>query len=102
MPNVSESVLGLVARIEDFYAEPIRETGPELAADLRELARGQNLLDLKFSDMAAAFATTDEYDAEGAVSPIQWIRQNCHMTSGAAADRVAVGQHVTSVPESLG
>ena len=102
MPAVSESVLRLVGRIEEFCAEPIRMTGPELAADLSELARSRNALDLKFSEIAAAFASTDEYDAQGFLSPIQWIRHNCHMTSGAAASRVAVGEHVASVPESLG
>jgi len=101
MSDVSDAVVLLLARIEEFCAESLRETGPELTADLRELARGRNLLDLKFSEMAAAFAATDEYDAEGSISPIHWIRHNCHMTSGAAADRVVVGEHIASVPESL-
>jgi hypothetical protein len=99
--DVSESVLLLVARIEEFCAAPIRETGPELAADLKEMARGRNLLDLKFSQMAAAFAATDEFDREGSYSPIHWIRMNCHMTGGAAADRVAVGERVASVALSV-
>src|SRR6267378_2033164 len=99
--DVSESVLLLVARIEEFCAAPIRETGPELTADLREVARGRNLLDLKFSQMAAAFAATDEFDREGSYSPIHWIRTNCHMTGGAAADRVAVGEQVATVPETV-
>ena len=101
MSDVSESVLLLVARIEEFCAAPIRETGPELTADLRELARGRNLLDLKFSQMAAAFAATDEFDREGSYSPIHWIRMNCHMTGGAAADRVAVGEQVAHVSETV-
>jgi len=54
MTTLSKSVLRLVARIEKFCSEPIPETGPELASDLIELARGRNLLDLKFSEMAAA------------------------------------------------
>src|SRR2546430_2305043 len=102
MSDVSESVLLPVARIEEFCAAPIRETGPELTADLRELARGRNLLDPKFSHMAAAFAATDEFDREGSYSPIHWIRTNCHMTGGAAADRVAVGEQVATVPETVG
>jgi hypothetical protein len=102
MPAASESVLRLIARINEFCAQPIGETGAELGEDLIELARGRNLLDLKFSEMAAAFAMTDEYQAQGSVSPIQWIRSNCHMTSGAAGDRVAVGEQAVSVPESLG
>ena len=101
VPDVSESVLRLVARVEEFCAAPIRETGPELTADLREVARGRNLLDLKFSEMAAAFAATDEFDREGSYSPIHWIRTNCHMTGGAAADRVAVGEQVERVPQTV-
>ncbi|OLC46919.1 MAG: hypothetical protein AUH80_05890 [Chloroflexi bacterium 13_1_40CM_4_65_16] len=61
--SVSESVLRLVRQIEEFCAEPARDTGPEAAADLRELSRGRCMLDLKFSEMAAAFAATDQYDA---------------------------------------
>src|SRR5438105_13417964 len=96
MSDVSESVLLLVARIEEFCAAPIRETGPELAADLKEIARGRNLLDLKFSQLAAAFAAADEFDRAGGYAPIHWLRMNCHMTGGAAADRVAVGERDAS------
>src|SRR5260370_19980186 len=42
--------------------------------------------------MAAAFAQTDHYELAGCLSPIHWIRLNCHMTSGTAADRVVVGE----------
>src|SRR3989442_14501133 len=101
MSDVSDAVVLLLARIEEFCAESLRETGPELTADLRELARGRNMLDLKFSELAAAFAVTDQYDAEGSLSPIHWMRHNCHMTSGAAGDRVAVGEQIASVPQSI-
>src|SRR5207249_1054655 len=53
------------------------------------------------SDLAAAFAATDEFDREGSYSPIHWIRTNCHMTGGAAADRVAVGEQVERVPQTV-
>src|SRR5260370_1335934 len=42
--------------------------------------------------MAAAFAQTDHYELAGCLSPIHWIRLNCHMTSGAAADQAAAVQ----------
>src|SRR5437773_12408515 len=99
--SVSESVLRLVRQIEELCAEPARATGPEAAADLRELSRGRCMLDLKFSEMAATFAATDQYDADGSLSPIHWLRLNCHMTSGAAGDRLAVGEQVASVPQSV-
>ncbi len=65
-----------------------------------ELRRGADLVELKFSELAAAFAATSEYDEQGSVSPIQWIRLNCHMSAGAAADRVAVGEQVASLPQA--
>jgi hypothetical protein len=55
---------------------------------------------VKSSEGAAAFADTDEYDNRGSVSPIHWIRVHCHLTGGAAADRVAVGQQLGHIPES--
>jgi len=101
MPESSLGVQLLIAEIERFCAQPSPVAGDELAAGLREVARGRNLLDLKFSEMAAAFAQTDQYDVDGCVSPIHWMRLNCHMTSGAAADRIAVGERIDSVPQSV-
>lgn len=72
-----------------------------MSTDLREVSRCLNLMQLKFSEMAAAFAETDEFDAQGSYSPIHWIRVNCHMSSSAAADRVAVGEQLGSLPDSV-
>src|SRR5229473_1793719 len=60
-----------------------------------------DLMELSFAEDAARFANTDEYDELGFVSPIDWIRFNCHMTSGAAADRVAVGKTMNRLPRSV-
>src|SRR5438876_5204949 len=97
----SPCLSSLIAEIERFCASPSPVGGDQLAADLREVARGRNLLDLKFSEMAAAFAQTDQYDAEGCISPIHWMRLNCHMTGGAAADRVVVGERVASMSQCI-
>jgi hypothetical protein len=62
----SIGVRSLVAAIEDFCAQPSPVEGEQLAADLRELARGRNLIDLKFSETAApllARSTTTPRDA---------------------------------------
>jgi Domain of unknown function (DUF222)/HNH endonuclease len=91
----------LIESIERFCAEPVRLSGEEIARDLVELARARNLLDLKFSEMAAAFARTDQYDRDGCISPIHWIRLNCHMTAGAAADRVIAGQQAGHLASSV-
>src|ERR1700730_5393920 len=68
------------------------------ADDLRErLIRKRHVIDLmelSFAQEAAEFAATDAYEEDGFVTPIDWIRFNCHMTSNAAADRVAVGDRI--------
>ena len=75
-------------------------SGAEMGKELMRLARERDLIDLRFSLVAAEFASTDHYDDEGYISPIDWIRFNCHMTANAAADRVAVGERIGELPES--
>ena len=98
--RLAPEVARFASAVEQFCSAPIRASGPELSFDMRELSRCRDLLDLKFSEMAAAFATTDEYDLDGSVSPVHWIRHQCHLGGGAAADRVAVGEQIKSMPES--
>jgi uncharacterized protein DUF222/HNH endonuclease len=104
MPTEAPLALAMDAlhvAIERFCEHPIPETGPELASGLARFRHGIDLLELRFSEFAAAFAATDEYDSQGSVSPIHWIRVNCHMGGGAAADRVAVGTQLSQMPESV-
>lgn len=76
-------------------------SGEEMGQELTQLRRAIDLLELAFSAQAAAFAATDEYAEWGCATPIDWIRINCHMTGPAAADRVTVGEHLPSLPESV-
>ncbi|MFI5283726.1 MAG: DUF222 domain-containing protein [Candidatus Dormibacterales bacterium] len=72
----------------------------DLAAELIRFRHQIDLMELRFSVLCAEFAGTDEYEAEGSTSPIDWIRFNCAMT-GNAADRVAVGEQSTKLGQSL-
>jgi Domain of unknown function (DUF222) len=58
-------------------------------------------LDLDFSRMAAEFDQQMYWDHQGANSGVDWIRHNCHMTSNAAADRIAVGKRADDLVESV-
>ncbi|HEV2028658.1 MAG TPA: DUF222 domain-containing protein [Candidatus Dormibacteraeota bacterium] len=62
-----------------------------LVIDLQELA---------FAREAAEFAATNAWDEDGSVSAIDWLRFNCHMTAGTAANSVAVGEAMNRIPES--
>jgi len=90
----------LEAAVERFYQQPVPTEGPALASYLTRVQQVSDRLALKSAQAAAAFAETEEYDEQGFVSPIHWIRVNCHLTGGAAADRVAVGQQLEKIPES--
>ena len=98
--SVAPEVEKLAASVELFCLSAHRQGGEELARDIAELSRCINLLNLKVSEMAASFADTDEYDRQCSYSPIHWLRTNCHLTAGAAADRIAVGELIKSVPQS--
>src|SRR3981081_3433743 len=76
----------------------------ELAEELIRLRHLCDLLELEFSESAARFAATDEYEAQGSVSPIDWIRHQCKMGGYAASERVCVGEEMERVadrPEEL-
>jgi hypothetical protein len=60
-----------------------------------------DLLELEWSQEAAALAATKYYEYEGFATPLEWIRITCKMTGPQAADRVAVGEQVATMPESV-
>ena len=96
-PMSAEMAL-LAAAIDRFCERP---TADRSAGDLTHLRHQCDRLELKFSEIGNAFAATGEYDRQGFVSPIHWIRVNCHMGSGAVADRLAVGEHLNDLPASV-
>jgi hypothetical protein len=92
----------LLGAIDRFRQRPKTNRQPqELAAELKGIRHAQDLLDLEFSETTAAFSKTQEYDEQGSVSPIDWIRHHCRMSSGAVWSSLAVGQHVEELPRSI-
>src|ERR1700716_1943544 len=67
-------------------------TPAELGQELVELRHLCDRLELDFSVSAARFAATEEYEDQGSVSPIDWIRHQCKMSGHAASERVCVGE----------
>jgi hypothetical protein len=72
----------------------------ELSEELRREYHARDLRDLYIARLASEFATRDRYDDDGFVSPIDWIRFNCHVTSGAAGNSIAVGEAMHLMPQS--
>jgi hypothetical protein len=59
-----------------------------------------DLQEIAFAREAAEFAASDAWDEDGSVSAIDWLRFNCHMNAGAAANAIAVGEMLVRLPES--
>jgi hypothetical protein len=59
-----------------------------------------DLQEIAFARDAAEFAASDAWDEDGSVSANDWLRFNCHMNAGAAANAIAVGELLEQLPES--
>src|SRR5260370_15111407 len=72
----------------------------QISLDLSQVRVIGDLIELEFSDLASEFAATDEYDQQGFDSPISWLKQVCHVSSGAAGDRVCAGDQLQRLGQS--
>jgi len=96
-----EAASELLLAAERYRSRPVLEhTGAQLGAELVGLRHVVDLLEVEFAKLAGRFAETDEWDGGGFYSPIHWIRVNCHLGGGAAAERIAVGEQLDQLPLS--
>jgi Domain of unknown function (DUF222)/HNH endonuclease len=100
---LNPEVEALRSAIDRFRQRPRTHREPEeLTAELRGIRHCQDLLELEFAEAAARFSKTQEYEEQGSVSPIDWIRHHCKMSSSAVWGSVAVGDHLADLPRSVG
>ena len=91
----------LLAAVERYRSRPLVELdGAQIGAELVGLRHVVDLLEVEFARLSGRFADTDEWDGDGFLSPIHWIRVNCHLGGGAASDRITVGQQLAELPLS--
>jgi hypothetical protein len=82
-------------------AERLGSSSPEeIAAEMIRVRREIDERELYWSRLAVAFDASLYWYEEGSNTAIDWMRINCHMTQPAAANRVAVGQQLSRMPES--
>src|SRR5712692_3503886 len=97
MPDVAR----LRTTAEAFRCRPkVGRTQEQVSHELVELRQVCDLIELEFSDLASEFAATNEYDLQGFESAISWIKEVCHMSGGAAADRVCAGHQLQRLNQS--
>jgi len=76
-------------------------TNEERCERLREKAFIIDMQLLSFARESAEFAVTKAWEEEGSETAIDWLRFNCHMTSNAAADLIAVGKNLGRMPNTV-
>jgi hypothetical protein len=97
-----DPLVPLLGAIRSFVDTPARElTAFQLGEHLIRLRRGIDLLELDFAIGTSIFAATDEYEVQGSISPIDWVRHNCHMSSMAAARAVTSGEQAGRLQASV-
>lgn len=77
------------------------EPGPDLRQDLQHLAQVRHRLDLLMAEMAGALASSQIWEEEGYVSPIQWLREEANLPTGVACQHVGVGLSLDLMPGSV-
>ncbi len=96
-----QDVARLREAVEAFRRRPkTGRTQEQISHELSQVRVICDVIELEFSDLASEFAATDEYDQQGFDSPISWLKQVCHMSSGAAGDRVCAGDQLQRLGES--
>jgi hypothetical protein len=100
--NDGGSLEGLLVAVEQFLAgPPMAVTPSELGERLIRLRHGIDLLELGFAREAAVFVTTEESEAQGSTSAVDWVRHQCGMSGNAAARAIATGAAAAALPASV-
>src|SRR5258708_1155920 len=82
---------------QDVYSPTLNDLRRERLIQSRRVI---DLQEIAFARDAAEFAASDAWDEDGSVSAIDWMRFNCQMNAGAAANSIAVGEMLEKLPES--
>ncbi len=98
---VPPALASLEHAVFEYLDVPPRSAEPlDVAASLVRMRALINRLELGFARDAARFASGYDEGLFANPSPYSWMRENCHMTSGAAVSAVCVGDNVGRLERS--
>src|SRR5712692_3853510 len=86
----------------DQMAAWVREAdGPALGEALIQIREtGIDRLEAVFADGLRRFDKFGEYAADGALGIVAWLRSNCKLSGGAAAERVTISRQLEHLPQT--
>src|SRR5256714_14171587 len=101
----SRSVQAAVAQMRagvEALASVVRQADNETLGvaliQIREV--GIDPLEAVFADGVRRFDKSGEYQADGALSIIEWLRASCKLSGGAAAERVGIARQLEKLPQT--
>src|SRR5579884_2246544 len=88
--------------LEAFHSEDLEPIpSGQLGQDLLRLQVAQNVLALEFSRRLARFDALGGYLESGALSSVEWLKQNAHDSGGAAARKVHLARRLEDVANTI-
>jgi len=90
----------LTAAINDYAAALRNADGATLGEGLIRTREAKDRLECVFAEGLRRFEKSGEYAAEGALDLVAWLRSNCKLSGGAAAERVGVARQLEHLPET--
>ncbi|TMD11369.1 MAG: hypothetical protein E6J00_14105 [Chloroflexi bacterium] len=94
---------GLLAAAVDAFVAFFAEAPPAaLGEAMIDCRRQMDRLEAGFTQAAGRFATNREYAVEGAPSAVSWLKANCRMSAGAAAERLNIARQMDQLPPARG
>jgi hypothetical protein len=98
---VQAAVAQMRAGVQAMAAVVRRADSETLGVALIQIREvGIDPLEAVFADGVRRFDKSGEYQADGALSIVEWLRASCKLSGGAAAERVGVARQLEKLPQT--
>src|SRR5437588_10953727 len=99
--TVRPDPMAMLASAADAVVAFLAEAPPAaLGEAMIDCRRQMDRLEAGFTQAAGRFATNREYAVEGAPSAVSWLKANCRMSAGAAAERLNIARQLDQLPDT--
>jgi hypothetical protein len=101
LAQVQAAATRLRAATHDMSSLVREADGPPLAEALIQVREsGIDPLEAVFAEGLRRFDESGEYAADGALGIVSWLRSNCKLSGGAAAERVTISRQLEHLPQT--
>ena len=93
--------MAMLASAADAVVAFLAEAPPAaLGEAMIDCRRQMDRLEAGFTQAAGRFAANREYAAEGAPTAVSWLKANCRLSAGAAAERLNIARQLDQLPDT--